>query len=186
VFKKRAEPESTPFRAAPSREDQLLRFVEEAKTFNGVAPGEVAGLHARLRENERVLRCVQGAFLIDPPGSSNHGRVEESPRRIDRGEFVVTTTRAVFTGTKQIRQWIWANLVDIEHAESGPWTSMRVSDRPRTFGVLYDERDRVDIRFGIELAVAIVQDKREPFIRHFANQLENARARPPQDEIPNA
>jgi hypothetical protein len=182
VFRKHTEP--IPIRAAATLEDQLLRYLEEAQTFNGVAPGDVVGLHARLRQDERVFRCVQGAFLVDPPGYSNDGRVEDPPRRLDRGEFVVTTTRALFTGTKQIRQWVWANLVDIEHADSGPWTSIRVSDRQRTFGVLYDDDDRVEARFGIELAVAIVQGKRDAFIRHLSDELHRARARRPQDDSP--
>jgi hypothetical protein len=186
VFKRRTEPVPTPIRAAATLEEQLLRFVEEAQTFDGVAPGDVAGLHARLREDERVFRRVQGAFLIDPPAYSTDGRVQQPARRIDRGEFVVTTTRAVFTGTKQIRQWVWTNLVDIEHAESGPWSSIRVSDRQRTFGVLYDDDDRVEVRFGIELAVALVQGRRDAFVRHLSDELHTARARRPQDETPEA
>ena len=186
MFKRRTEPVPTPIRAAVTLEEQLLRFVEEAQSFDGVAAGDVVGLHARLREDERIFRCVQGAFLIDPPGYSNDGRIDQPPRRIDRGEFDVTTTRAVFTGTKQIRQWVWANLVDIEHADSGPWTSMRVSDRQRTLGVLYDEDDRVEVRFGIELAVAIAQGKRDAFVRHLSDELDNARLRRPQGETPQA
>ena len=184
MFRRRSESKPTPVYVAVPPDDQLRRFLDDAQTFNGVAAGEVVGLHARLREDERVFRHVQRAFLIEPPGDSNNGRVGEPPQRVDRGEFVVTTTRALFTGTKQIRQWVWANLVEIEHAARGPWTLMRVSDRQRTFGVLYDEDDRIDVRFGIELAVAIAQGNREAFIHHLNDELERVRGRLPQDKIP--
>ena len=124
-------------------------------------------MHSRIRADERVFLCVQGASLIAPPGDAG----TPLPRTIDQGELVVTTARAVFTGTKQIRQWSWTQLVDIDHADRGPWTSIRVSDRVRTFGVLYDTDHQDEIRFNIELAVAVAQGKRDALIHLLSDEL---------------
>jgi hypothetical protein len=153
--------------AAGTRYERLHRFLEDAQTFDGVDPADVSGMHSRIRAEERVFLCVQGATLITPPDDIR----AQGPRPIDQGEFVVTTVRAVFTGTKQIRQWSWAQLVDIEHSNRGAWTSIQVSDRPRTFGVLYDKDHQDEIRFNIELAVAIAQGKRTALVHLLADEL---------------
>jgi hypothetical protein len=163
MFNRRNE-RKTP--AAGTRYERLHRFLEDAQTFDGVDPADVSGMHSRIRADERVFLCVQGATLIAP-----HDTATQGPRPIDQGEFVVTTARAVFTGTKQIRQWSWAQLVDIEHSDRGAWTSIQVSDRPRTFGVLYDKDHQDEIRFNIELAVAIAQGKRTALVRLLSDEL---------------
>jgi hypothetical protein len=152
--------------ATDARYERLSRFLHDALTFNGVEPAGVRGMHGRVRDDERVFLCVQGASLITPPPAS-----APTPRPIDHGELVITSSRALFTGTKQIRQWGWAQLVDIEHADNSPWTTIRVSDRQRTFGVLYDKNNQDEIRFNIELAVAIAQGKRDALVDVLTDQL---------------
>ena len=44
---------------------------------------------------------------------------EETPTVIDQGSVTVTTTRAVFVGSKQTREWAWAKLVSVEHDDPG-------------------------------------------------------------------
>ncbi|MGO9875356.1 MAG: hypothetical protein ACLPVY_16325 [Acidimicrobiia bacterium] len=167
MFNRRNERKPAAARAAGARYERLHRFLQDAQTFDGVDAADVPGMHSRIRDDERVFLCVQGASLIAPPTNAD----AQTPRPIDQGELVVTTARAVFTGTKQIRQWSWSQLVDIEHADRGPWTSIRVSDRPRTFGVLYDKDHQDEIRFNIELAVAIVQGKRNALIDLLSDEL---------------
>ena len=114
-------------RQTGTRYERLHRFLEDAQTFDGVDPADVSGMHSRIRADERVFLCVQGATLIAPPNDTR----TQGPQPIDQGEFVVTTARAIFTGTKQIRQWSWAQLVDIEHSDRGAWTSIQVVRPPK-------------------------------------------------------
>jgi hypothetical protein len=172
VFNRKNERKPVPDRATAARYERLARFLEDAQTFNGVPAEDVPGMHSRIRADERVFLCVQGASLITPPSD----REAKAPRPIDYGELVVTNVRALFTGTKQIRQWGWAQLVDIEHSEAQPWSSIQVSDRSRTFGVLYDKDNQDEIRFSIELAVAIVQGKRNALIHLLSDELRATQA----------
>jgi len=157
--------------ATDARYERLSRYLHDAQTFDGVDPAGVRGMHSRVRDDERVFLCVQGASLITAPPPS-----APTPRPIDHGELVITNPRALFTGTKQIRQWGWAQLVDIEHADNGSWTSIFVSDRSRAFGVLYDKGAQDEIRFNIELAVAVAQGKRDELIHVLTDQLRAAEA----------
>ena len=163
-------------RVAAVRRATLRRFLEDAQTFRGVEPAAVTGLHLQTTADERVYLCVQGATLIEPPEDS--GPVGMAPRAIDQGEFVVTSTRAAFTGTKQVRQWAWSQLAGIEHATSGPWTSIEVANRRRSFGVRYDKEHQDEIRFSIELAVATAQGTREHLIHALLDELSASRPAP--------
>jgi hypothetical protein len=156
-------------KVAALRRATLRRFLEDAQTFRGVEPAAVSGLHLQTTAGERVYLCVQGATLIASPDDS--GPVGMAPRAIDQGEFVVTSTRAAFTGTNQVRQWAWSQLVGIEHASSGPWTSIDVANRRRSFGVRYDKKHQDEIRFSIELAVAAAQGTREHLIHALVDEL---------------
>lgn len=170
MFNKRHERKPAADRAAGARLERLSRFLQDAQSFNGVERADVPGMHSRVRDDERVFLCVQGASLIVPPDDKS----TQAPLPIDHGEFVVTNSRALFTGTKQIRQWGWAQLVDIEHSEVAPWSSIRVSDRQRTFGVLYDKDNQDEIRFNVELAVAIAQGKRNALIHLLTDEVRAA------------
>ena len=167
---RRRRPTSPP--AGPAAHAQQLRhFLESARAFNGVDASDVPGMHTRLRADERVFICTRGARLFQRPGLPTSAQVLR-PTPIDCGELVVTSIRAVFTGTKQIRQWIWADLAGVEHADDGPWTTIEVSSRSRTFGVMYDDDHRQEIRFAIELAVADTHGTRDRLIEHLARALQ--------------
>jgi hypothetical protein len=156
---------------AAVRDEQLQRFVDEAETFRGYDPGEVPGMRVHTSSGEGIYLCIHGAFLIEQRTLG-----EARPAPIDQGEFVVTTTRAVFMGARQVRQWPWSRLIRIEHGGAPPWSSIVVSNRKRTFGVLYDNEHRDEIRFSIDLAAATAQGTRDELIRRLTNELTAARA----------
>jgi hypothetical protein len=158
-------------RVAAVRYETLSRFLEDAQTFRGLEPGDVPDMHVQTTAGERVYLCVQGAMLTEPQGEPEQQSTESSPRTIDQGELVVTSTRAVFTGTKQVRQWLWSQLGSIEHADAGPWTSITVTNRNKTFGIRYNKEHQDEIRFIIELAVATAQGTRDFLIHTLKDEL---------------
>jgi hypothetical protein len=158
-------------KVAAVRYETLSHFLEDAQTFKGVEPADVPDMHLQTIAGERIYLCVQGAMLIEPPGEPGQPSGEQLPRTIDQGEFVVTSTRAVFTGTKQVRQWQWSQLNGIEHADAGPWTSIAVTSRQKTFGIRYNKEHQDEIRFIIELAVATAQGTRDFLIHTLKDEL---------------
>ncbi len=160
---------------AAVRYETLSRFLDDAQTFKGVEPADVPDMHLQTTAGERVYICVQGAMLIEPRGESGQGSGDYPPRNIDQGELVVTSARAVFTGTKQVRQWLWSQLGSIEHSETGPWTSITVTNRHKAFGVRYNKEHQDEIRFSIELAVATAQGTRDFLIHTLKDELNSTR-----------
>ena len=79
----------------------------------------------------------------------------------------------MFTGTKQIRQWHWSQLADVEHSEDGMWTRIEVSNRRRTFGVMYDREIQEQIRFSIDLAVANTEGTRAELVERISREIES-------------
>lgn len=79
---------------------------------------------------------------------------EERPTPIDTGVVVITNQRAVFMGSKQTREWLWAKLIGVIHSSDAPWTAISVSNREKTSGFLYDDEHSDDIRFRLDLAIS--------------------------------
>lgn len=154
--------------------------------FDGVTGDDVpeqSGL--ALKRGEAVFCVVTDAVLIEPrkgpgqwkgfnqgvsvpiPGTNLRYRIgeskgsfhagEESPTPIDTGTFVVTTTRGVFTGTKQSREWAWSKLLSVAHHDPG-WTAMAVTNREKVSGIAVDSDARDLLDFWIDLAVARAND----------------------------
>jgi hypothetical protein len=185
---------------------QLETFVEQARSFDGVAgPEGVAASPVPLKRGERLLLSADGASLIEPRRTQGHweGRShgvsiavpglrgvryrvganrgtyvqgEEVPTPIDTGTFTLTTRRAVFVGPKYTREWSWARLLGVTHAVDAPWTAISVSNRQKTSGVLYDENHEDLVRFNIDLAVAIATDQRDAFVSELEADLAAARS----------
>ena len=175
MFNRHKRPKPTgAHRAAAARHEQLRGFLDDARSFEGVDAADVSDMRLRTDDGERVFLCIRGALLVELPT-----RAASAPTPIDQGEFVVTTARAVFTGTKQIRQWLWSNLERVEHSPGGPWTSIEVSNRRRTFGVLYDDRHLEQIRFAVDLAVAAAQGTRDELVGRLSDALAAADAPDP-------
>ncbi len=169
MFRRRREAEV----GDAARDDQLQRFLEDAETFHGLDPATVPGLRIHVVGNERVFLCVLRASLIEMqiPGAE-----DPEPVVVDDGQFVVMTTRAIFMGARQVRRWSWDQLVSVEHADDGPYTSIGVANRQREFGVLYDDAHRDEIRFSIDLAIANAHGTRRDLIRQLSDELHAFRA----------
>ena len=170
-------------RAAEARTRQLEAFLDDARTFTGVSATTVPDLRLRANADERVYLCIRGVYLFEtlldltePDGVRQHG----APTPVDLGELAVTDRRAGFTGAKQIRQWSWSSLIGITHAANGPWTTIDVSSRRRQFGLLYDNENREQIRFSIDLAVATARGTRDEVIDRIAGELAHAVSATPE------
>jgi hypothetical protein len=192
-------------RDASERVAFLEHAVDQAEHFAGVTGAEAAAASSLpLKAGENLLCCVDGAALIEPrraaghwegrsqglsvpvPGLSRvryrigatHGTYvqgDERPTPIDTGAFTITTTRAVFMGMKQTREWAWSKLLGISHAADSPWTAIAVSNRQKTSGVLYGSEHEDLVRFNIDLAVAIATGARATLVGELTDELAEAR-----------
>ena len=175
VIRRRQRRATAAARATEARYRRLQAFLQDARTFHGVEAETVPGLRMRAGADELVYLCIRGIYLFEtqldltePEGV----RQRRAPTPVDQGELAVTDRRAVFTGVKQIRQWSWPSSIGISHAERGPWTTIDVSNRRRQFGVLYDDENREQIRFSIDLAVANATGARDELVRHIESELD--------------
>lgn len=159
----------------------LEQFVEESRTFSGVdAPG------FEEKKGERTFAILEGVALIEPrrqPGKMEgrssgvsfriakgvNYRVGASkgtfvqgpdvPTPIDVGTAFITNQRVVFRGSKATREWAWSKLVSLDHDDTVPWTSLPVTNRQKTSGLLYDESNSPMIRFRLQLGLAHFQGR---------------------------
>jgi hypothetical protein len=204
--RKAAEKAAREAAGAAARVALLEDLLAQARTYEGVGGDEADDASpVPLKRDERLFLNVQGAALIEPrktagrwegrsqgvsvpiPGLSgvryrvgaNRGTYvqgEEVPMPVDVGTFTITSTRAVFVGPKQTREWAWSKLLGVTHAVEAPWTAIAVSNRQKTSGVLYDNENADAIRFNIDLAVAIATDEREGLVKELEADLEEARS----------
>jgi hypothetical protein len=184
----------------------LEQCLAQARTFEGVTGAEAeAASPLPLKTKERLILVGQGAVLVEPrrtaghwegrsqgvsvpvPGlhgvryrvGASHGTYvqgEEVPTPIDTGTFTITTTRAVFVGPKQTREWDWSKLLGITHAADAPWTAIAVSNRQKTSGVLYDKANEELVRFNLDLAIALYRGERDALVKELETELAAARA----------
>jgi hypothetical protein len=192
-------------RAAAAGEVQTLEGELRAvtSTDGGAGPGPAAPI--TLARGEQVLGTAQGVGLVETrrqPGhyqGSNRGvsvRVPgtrsmryrvgatrgtfmpgaETPTKIDTGSFTVTSTRALFVGDQQTREWSWAKLVGVTHHDRPPWTALAVSNRQKVSGVLYDAAHARPLAFWIDLAVARAHGTQAELAARVRGELDAARA----------
>ena len=163
--------------------EQMTEFLAIAQGYDGVTAADGRPIPIILKSGERMLASVSGASLIEPrkgpghwegrsqgvsvhvPGTrsmryrigASHGTFVqgvEHPAEVDVGTFTLTTTRAVFTGSQQTREWAWSKLISVTHASDADWTMLSVSNRQKVSGIGYDA-DNADLcRFWIDFAVA--------------------------------
>jgi hypothetical protein len=136
-----------------------------------------------LKAGERAVYELAGAQLVEPrrgdghwqggtqgisvriPGTrsaryrvgatrGHYVQGEEKPTVIDTGTLTITTRRAVFLGSKQSREWLWAKLTGIHDEPGVAWTAIGVSNRQKVSGVAYPTQRAAEVRFFLELAVA--------------------------------
>lgn len=157
--------------------------LDAVRTFHGLASRDV-DTDVVIKKGETVYCVATGVILVEPrrapsqvkgrsqgvsvpiPGTSIRYRVgsfggqvtpgEDQPTPVDTGSFVVTSTRAVFTGEKASREWAWSKLVGLSHHPL--WVGLAVSNRQKISGVSTDEANLPTLRFWIDLAVGRALD----------------------------
>jgi hypothetical protein len=191
--------------------------LDAVQSFNGLTGADIPDdVTIVLHASESLYCFVTGAVLVEPkkgpgewkghnqgvsipvPGTRMRYRVgqtkghfqqgEETPTPIDEGTFAITSTRAVFAGQKQSREWAWSKLLSVTHYEPG-WTAMAVSNRQKISGVGVDAANVEAMRFMIELAVArsngnvdkLLADAQADVdeLQHEIDSLSGTTARPP-------
>ncbi|MBU3702344.1 MAG: hypothetical protein FGM58_09905 [Acidimicrobiia bacterium] len=187
--------------------DFARQRLETARTFSGVTGRDVPDeVGITLKKGERVFCVVTDTVLVEPrkgpgswkgrsqgvsmpiPGTSLRYRIgasrgefqagEEKPAPIDEGTFVVTSQRAVFTGQKYSREWVWSKLLGVTHYDPG-WTALAVSNRQKESGIAVDSAKRDAVDFWLDLAVAHANDTVDEVIADCTDdigQLESALA----------
>ncbi len=167
--------------------DQMAEFLSIARDYDGVTAADGHPIPIILKAGERMLATLSGATLIEPRKGAGHweGRCQgvsvhvpgtrsmryrvgashgtfvqgvEHPAVIDVGAFTLTTTRAVFAGSKQTREWAWSKLISVTHASDANWTMLSVSNRQKVSGIGYDAAHASLCRFWIDFAVARATD----------------------------
>lgn len=171
----------------------LEGLVEDSRTNSGIdAPG------FEERKGENTFAIMEGVALIEPrrqPGtvqgrSSGYSfriakgvnyRVGASkgtyvpgpdvPTPIDVGTAFVTNQRVVFRGSKATREWAWSKLISLDHDDDLPWTSLPVSNRQKTSGLLYDEPNSLLVRYRLQQGLAHFQGRVEALTAELEQQL---------------
>jgi hypothetical protein len=178
--------------------EELEGLIEDSRTNFGIdAPG------FEEKKGERTFAIMEGVALIEPrrqPGtvqgrSSGYSfriakgvnyRVGASkgtyvsgpdvPTPIDVGTAFVTNQRVVFRGSKATREWAWSKLISLDHDDDLPWTSLPVSNRQKTSGLLYDEPTSLLVRYRLQQGLAHFQGKVEALTAELEQQLRELQA----------
>ncbi len=193
-------------RAAAGAAVAALEAELRAVTSTEEPTGGAAGAPITLTRDERVVGTANGVGLVETrrqpghyqgssqgvsvrvPGTrsmryrvgANRGTFvagASAPTKIDTGSFTVTSTRAVFVGDQQTREWLWAKLVGVTHHGRPPWTALAVSNREKVSGVLYDDANARTLTFWIDLAVARAHGTQAVLATRVQGELDAARAR---------
>jgi hypothetical protein len=162
--------------------------------------GDVAGFEER--RNERTFAVLEGVALIEPrrQAGTYQGRTSgysfriakgvnyrigatkgtfvpgpDVPTPIDTGTAFVTNQRVVFRGDKATREWAWAKLISLDHDDDLPWTSLPVSNRQKTSGLLYDVANMPIVRYRLQQGLAHFQGKVDLLTADLERQLVNLR-----------
>ncbi len=192
-----------------AEDDHLAELVELGRSFRGVTASEIeGGAPVALKPDERVYFVLNGAALIEPRSAGGHweGRTQgvsirvpgtksmryrvgankgrfvrdgEQPTPIDTGIAVITDRRLVFAGAKQAREWMWAKTIGLQHQENAPWTAVPVSNRQKVSGIAYDDAHAGEIRFRLDLALAVATDATDGLVAGLeTDRAEHASHRP--------
>lgn len=159
-----------------AREAALKALRELARTERGLVPDE--SRHLKLRRGERVYTSVDGS-LIDTRTHQGVSNLVE----IEAGRVTVTSTRVVFTGSKN-REWAFEKLLHAEHSGKDV-TVMTVSNRKNASGVRYADAERT--RLFIDVAHADIIGGRAQVVAACTAQLaahEWDRPQPPEHPGP--
>jgi len=111
---------------------------------------------------------------------------EEKPTIIDRGSFTVTTTRAVFVGSKQTREWAWTKLIGF-HDDDPSWFGIAVSNRQKVSGISYSAEQALALTIAVQAASATANGTAGQMIQELEHQRavhNGAPAMPPPAAVP--
>lgn len=178
--------------------DELEGLIEDSRTNFGIdAPG------FEEKKGESTFAIMEGVALIEPRrqpgtvqgrssgysfriakgvnyrvGSSKGTYVSgpEVPTPIDVGTAFVTNQRVVFRGSKATREWAWSKLISLDHDDDLPWTSLPVSNRQKTSGLLYDEPNSLLVRYRLQQGLAHFQGEVEALTAELEGQLRELQA----------
>ena len=193
----------------------MAEFLAIARDFDGVTAADGPPIPIILKAGERMLASVSGATLIEPrkgpghwegrshgvsvhvPGTrsmryrlgASHGTFVqgvEHPAVVDVGTFTLTTARAVFTGSKQTREWAWSKLISVTHAADADWTMLAVSNRQKVSGIGYDAAHAERCRFWIDFAVARATGSLPQLVESLERELAALAPPPPPGAPPPA
>jgi hypothetical protein len=189
-------------------DDDLAQLIDEARTFRGFPTGQATGAPINLHAGERVFVVVHDVELIEPPsaagawvggyqgvsdhvpgtrstryrigGSKGHYvRSPDKPTAIDTGTAVITDRRVVFTGPKQVREWVWSKTISVEHEPDSPWTAIAVENRTKVCGIAYGAPVASHVRFRLDLAYAVATGAVDGVVAELeADRAEHALHRP--------
>jgi hypothetical protein len=108
--------------------------------------------------------------LFSPLGhGGGHAPILVPPSTLrSSGEVVVTTRRVIFSGPKGNREWLLAKLTGVAHSTASPSTVMRVDNRQRLSGLLFEAEAAYRFQFYLSLALAEAQNDLAGFRTHLA------------------
>jgi len=180
---------------------ELRELVETAKTFRGDSPADLDERPPIVvKKGEAIYGVLRGVVLVEPrsaggtykagsqgisihvPGTrSMRYRVGRTQGRyvpnqleqtaIDTGTAVITDQRVVFTGSKANREWSWSKCLAVDHDDDRPFSAIAVSNRQKTSGIAYTDETARDIRFRLDLALAVATGTTDELIRELEEDL---------------
>ncbi len=149
----------------------------ETKKTGSTFKGGSAGLSYRLTKRVSVRTgTFQGQSI---PGV-------DIPAIVDTGQFVVTTQRAVFTGSKQSREFDFKNLLSLSRQEIGRDHSvlyLPTSNRKTVSGIGTGEGSLDIIQSRLTIALGLKRGSKDQMIAGLRNEIENMKMTPPQTTI---
>lgn len=149
----------------------------ETKKTGSTFKGGSAGLSYRLTKRVSVRT---GTF----EGQSIPG--VEFPAIVDTGQFVVTTQRAVFTGSKQSREFDFKNLLSVSRQEIGGDHSvlyLPTSNRKTVSGIGTGASSLDTIQSRLTIALGLKRGSKDQMIAGLRNEIEILKKTSPQTTI---
>ncbi len=208
--KRRAEKEA----ATKVKADSELRSaISDLVSIAEGANTELPGWPLILKGGERLVAALSNGGLFEPRREPGHwsGRSAgfsvpvtdgirfrigksagtyvqgaEEPTVIDSGDISFTTQRVVFQGGKYTREWLFTKLIGITHDASRPSTTIQVSNREKTSGIVYPGRSPDVVRLHLDVAVAIFKGEGAEVVQELREKLKDLDAAIPADDTSGA
>lgn len=152
----------------------------EPRTQAGHYQGGYSGFSFRLAKGVRYhVGGTRGTYVRGP----------EVQTTIDTGDAAITSERVVFQGSKQTREWSFSKLIGVEHEPQLPVTTIHVSNRQKTSGLVYGVDNVEMVHFRLALAVARFNETVPALVASLQDEMsEHEQDRPvePARQLPSA